>query len=40
MVIYLAEKKDANLFIAKGLIQVGGETAYTEEFQEQSREKS
>ena len=40
MVVCLAEKKDANLFIAKGLIEVGRETAYTEEFQEQSREKS
>lgn len=34
------EKKDADLLIAKSLIEVVGEMAYTEEFQEQNQEKN
>ena len=40
IVVYLMEKKNTDLLIAKGLIEVEGETAYIEKFQEQSREKS
>lgn len=40
MVICLAEKKDADFLITKGLIEVGRKTAYIEKFQEQSQEKS
>lgn len=39
MVVCLAEKKDADLLISKGLIEIGGETAYTEAFQDLSSDK-
>lgn len=39
MVVCLAEKKNADLLIFQGFIEIGGETAYTKAFQEQSPDK-
>lgn len=39
MIIYLAEKKDLDLFISKSLIEIGGKTAYKEAFQDFSTDK-
>lgn len=39
MVVCLAGKKDADLLISRGLIEIGGETAYMEVFQQQSQGK-
>ena len=32
IVVYLAKKKDVNLFIAKSLIEIGNKMAYTKKF--------
>ncbi len=39
MVVCLADKKEADAFLEKGVIEVGGETAYTEPWQEISSEE-
>lgn len=40
MVVCLADKKQADAFLEKGVIEVGGETAYTELWQETSSKKN
>lgn len=39
MVVCLADKKQADAFLEKGVIEMGGETAYTEPWQETSSEE-
>ena len=39
MVIYLADKNQAEALLGKGVVEIGGETAYTEAWQEVSSEE-